>query len=186
LARLPANWPLTFPILLHSGLQSHQSMGDVAVFATERWTLQFPATVLPSRQPHNRANSSSLLPKQFVTRIGLGQEVRKVYFHLLPPRDVRLLGCSFLGLSARRLLVLYKPARLLHLHRLVLLPQELLFREVVPIILHHRRILHTKKDLVRPRSVWTTSWPPSTVSTDPKIHQWTQLQRRRTQGAHQR
>jgi hypothetical protein len=88
LARRLANWCVACVLHLHSGLQS-QPVGNVAAFATERWT-RLPATVLPSGQPYNRSQSSLQLPKLFIAHLRVGKEVRKILFGA---RTSRCISC---------------------------------------------------------------------------------------------
>jgi hypothetical protein len=56
-------------------------VGDVAAFATDRWT--FRPTDLSSRQPHNRSYAGcSILSKQFVAHSRVREKVCKVYSYL--------------------------------------------------------------------------------------------------------
>lgn len=87
------------------------------------------------------------------------------------PLQHPLTQITFLGLSARQLLVLYKPPLLLLL--LSILRQEQPFQEVevLPIKHIHRRAPHIKvyrKDHARPRSAWTTYWPRRRAFTQGK------------------
>jgi hypothetical protein len=147
-------------------------VGDVAAFATERWTLRYTAPVLPSRQPHSRSYPNSILTKQFVTRgVRVGKKVRKLYPSFEPPPVTCTYKVSLaLGLSARLLPVPYKRVSLLHLLQAVSRRQDLPFREPVSIILRNLPvyIIVLRNNLVRQRSVWTIFWPPRRASTNPK------------------
>jgi hypothetical protein len=65
-------------------------VGDVAAFATERWTLRYPAPILSSRQPHNRPYANPHLCKQFVARSVRVREKVRIVHHLEPLHYVHL------------------------------------------------------------------------------------------------
>jgi hypothetical protein len=161
-----------------------QPVGDVAAFATERWTLRYPAPVLPSRQPHNRPYANPILTKQFVASgIRVREKVRILSFLSRCVTRALTQKSPSLGLSVRLLPVLYKRAPLLHLLPVVSLRQELPFREPASIIQNPQaHIIVHRNNLVHRRSVWTTCWPPRRASTDLKTRPLTPFQARVTLG----
>ena len=122
--------------------------------------------------PNNSLPVVSESGKRLAKFISLSRRVTCTYIEL-----------SALGRSARLLPVLYKRALLLYLLPVVSLRQEPPFRELASIILRNLQAhIPPRNNLVRRRSVWTTYWPPSRASTNPKTRPLSLLLSRRTQG----